>query len=150
MTTQARDIDDTLQWWKGWSPVSDQTLYERYRAEQLADPEFRDAYERARAEIDQIDQVISALDHRREELGMSKAALARAVGAPADSIRRLFSADSANPTLKTLLQLAHALRLELILVPEPAEIPMEGQMEFPESVRRAAAARRSSSAPASA
>lgn len=86
---------------------------ERYLAERLKDPEYREAYNEARARIDQVDLVIRALDERREELQLSKADLARRAGVKPEAIRRLFSADRPNPTLNTLVALASVLDLEL-------------------------------------
>jgi DNA-binding phage protein len=86
---------------------------ERYLANRLKDPEYRQAYEDARERIDQIDSVIRALDSRREELHLTKAELARRAGVKPEAIRRLFSAEKPNPTLTTLVALAGALDLEL-------------------------------------
>jgi ribosome-binding protein aMBF1 (putative translation factor) len=65
------------------------TAYEQYRAKRLADPGFRALYEQKRAEIDLIDTILSHIETRREELGLSKADLARLVGARPESVRRL-------------------------------------------------------------
>lgn len=86
---------------------------ERYLARRLEDPEYRRAYEEARERIEQIDSVIRALDARREELHLTKAELARRAGVKPEAIRRLFSAETPNPTLSTLVALAGALDLEI-------------------------------------
>jgi transcriptional regulator with XRE-family HTH domain len=70
-------------------------------------------YEHAGHRIDQIDRVIRALDHRREELNLSKAELARRADMPPEAVRRLFSAERPNPTLHTLAAIADALELDL-------------------------------------
>ena len=93
---------------------------ERYLAQRLEDPVYRNAYELARERIDQIDRVIRAFDARRTELKLSKADLARRAGVKPEAIRRLFSAEKPNPTLNTLVALARALDLELRTVPAPA------------------------------
>jgi DNA-binding phage protein len=93
---------------------------ERYFARQLEDPAYREAYERARERIDQIDTVIRALDERRTELNLTKAELARRAGVKPEAIRRLFSAEKPNPTLATLLALTGALDLELLPQPRRA------------------------------
>jgi DNA-binding phage protein len=90
---------------------------ERYFAERLRDPDYRSDYERARERIEQVDSVIRVLDERREELQLTKAELARRAGVKPEAIRRLFSAETPNPTLSTLVALAGALDLELR--PEP-------------------------------
>src|SRR6266545_3821226 len=86
---------------------------ERYLAGRLEDPDYRAAYEQARERIDQIDAVIRTLDERRTELNLTKAELARRAGVKPEAIRRLFSAETPNPTLATLVALAEALDLEL-------------------------------------
>lgn len=94
---------------------------EQYLAERLEDPEYRDAFDSARERIHQIDFVIRSLDERREDLGLSKAELARRAGLKPEAIRRLFSADQPNPTLNTLVALASALDLELQPRPRPEQ-----------------------------
>lgn len=90
--------------------------HKRRVAQQLKDTEFRAEYERARAQIAQIDSVMRALDHLREEAGFSKAELAREIGKDPASIRRLFTAQ-VNPELKTIAALAQALDAEIQVVP---------------------------------
>lgn len=85
----------------------------------MEDPEFRGAYDDARARIDQIDSVIRTIEARREELGLSKAELARRAGMKPESIRRLLSAERPNPRLTTLVALAGPLELELLTKPRP-------------------------------
>ncbi len=79
------------------------------------DPEFRVEFERQRREIAQIDAVVTQLDELREEAGMSKAELARAIGKEPSSIRRFFTAD-VNPELKTVAAVADVLgaRVEVV------------------------------------
>lgn len=86
---------------------------ERYFKARLDDPEYREAFERARKRIDQIDRVIRALDDRREELNLSKAELARRAEMQPEAVRRLFSAERPNPTLHTLAAIAEALGLDI-------------------------------------
>lgn len=90
---------------------------ERYLIRRLGDPEYRQAYEEARERIEQIDSVIRAFDARREELNLTKAELARRAGVKPEAIRRLFCAEKPNPTLTTLVALAGALDLEILLTP---------------------------------
>jgi DNA-binding XRE family transcriptional regulator len=80
----------------------------RLRRRLQGDAEFRAEFEGSRREISQIDAVVRRLDELREEAGMSKAELARAVGKAPSSIRRLFTAD-VNPELKTVAAIADVL-----------------------------------------
>lgn len=89
------------------------TAYEKYRAQRLADPEFRSLYEQKRSEIELIDGILSRIEQRRTELGLSKADLARLVGARPESVRRLLAARSANPTLFTVTRLASVLGMQI-------------------------------------
>ena len=93
------------------------SYFDRYLDRQMEDPEFRDAFNRASAEISAIDEFIRALDERREACQLSKAALARLMDKEPATVRKLFSADSANPTLRTVLAAAEALELDIHLVP---------------------------------
>jgi len=96
-----------------------QTGAERYLKARLDDPEYREAYERARHWIEQIDRVIRVLDERREQLSLSKAELARRAQMPPEAVRRLFSAERPNPTLQTLAAIAEALDLDLTPAQKP-------------------------------
>jgi DNA-binding phage protein len=91
---------------------------ERYFAEQLEDPEYRRAYEVAKARIRQTDAIVRTLDERRIALGMSKADLARSAGMQPEAVRRLFTMESPNPTAGTLLALADVLDLEVVAQPK--------------------------------
>jgi ribosome-binding protein aMBF1 (putative translation factor) len=93
----------------------DTSFHSRLLAAQMKDPEFKDEYDRARAEIAQVDSVIRQLDEMREAAGISKAELARRIGRNASSIRRLFSA-SANPELLLVASIAADLDAELKVV----------------------------------
>ncbi|MGA2164209.1 MAG: helix-turn-helix transcriptional regulator [Solirubrobacteraceae bacterium] len=91
-------------------------FHERRRTERMRDPEFRDEYERARREIEQIDSVVRSLDELRESTGMSKTDLARRIGRNPSSIRRLFTSRS-NPELRLVVQIANDLDADIIVVP---------------------------------
>ena len=93
------------------------TSAERYLRARRADPEYERAHEAARQRIDQVDRIIRALDQRRCSLQLSKAELARRADLRPEVIRRLFSAESPNPTLSTLVALAGALELEMTAEP---------------------------------
>lgn len=87
---------------------------ERYFAKRMKSADYSHAYDRARAEITLIDFVMNSLDTRRCELGLSKAELARRAHLKPAAVRRLFSSESANPTLSTVAALAGALDLEIV------------------------------------
>jgi DNA-binding phage protein len=89
------------------------TFYEKYRDERLADREFKQLYERHRSEIDAIDTILSAIEHRREELEITKADLARLTGKKPESVRRLLSGRASNPTLITVLEMTEALGMKI-------------------------------------
>lgn len=94
----------------------DTTRHDRRLARRLEeDAEFRAEFERQRREIAQIDAVVRQLDELREEAGMSKAELARAIGKEPSSIRRLFTAD-VNPELKTVAAIADVLGAKVEVV----------------------------------
>jgi DNA-binding phage protein len=94
------------------------TAFELDFERDMRDPEFRAAYKRARAHIDAIDRLVRKLDTARETQGISKAELARRMNVPAETIRRLFSTDKPNPTVKTAVAAADALGLQLTAVPK--------------------------------
>ena len=77
------------------------------------DPAYRAAYDAAKRRIEQVDLLVQALDDRREQLGITKAELARRADLAPEAVRRLFSVDAPNPTATTLIALADALDLEL-------------------------------------
>ena len=97
--------------------MSKLTGAERYLNDRRRDPAYDRAYVAARHRIDQIDAIIRALDQRRCNLKLSKAELARRANLRPEVIRRLFSAESPNPTLSTVVALAGALELELTAEP---------------------------------
>lgn len=97
--------------------MSKMTGAERYLENRRKDPAYDRAYIDARHRIDQIDAIIRALDERRCNLELTKAELARRADLRPEVIRRLFSAESPNPTLSTVVALARALELELTAQP---------------------------------
>jgi transcriptional regulator with XRE-family HTH domain len=92
-------------------------------ASDLEDPEFLREYVCESVRIATVDAIINALDDARISEGMSKAELARAIGAEPAVVRRLFAAGNAtpNPTLGTLVDLAAALGLRIRVEPLPEE-----------------------------
>jgi DNA-binding phage protein len=93
------------------------TGFDTFFDEQMENPRFARGYEQARAEIDAIDQIIRTLDEARVETGLSKAELARLISAKPEIVRRLFTSESVNPTLGTVVKIASALGYRLELVP---------------------------------
>ncbi len=73
------------------------------------------------ARIEAIDSVINSLDEARGTAGLSKAALARAIGSDPSTVRRLLSSESVNPTLGTIAEVAAALGMKVMLAPMSAE-----------------------------
>jgi DNA-binding phage protein len=86
-------------------------------AEDLQDPEFLREYVVESCRIATVDRVVNALDDARVSAGLSKAALARAIGQHPAVVRRLFSASGVNPTLGTLAEVAAALGLRITVEP---------------------------------
>jgi DNA-binding phage protein len=95
------------------------TAFDRDLEIQLRDPEFARHFEDARTDIDATDTATNAfmraLDTARVKRGLSKAELARRIGAEPAVLRRLLSGGGQNPTLATLLKIASALRMDLEL-----------------------------------
>jgi DNA-binding phage protein len=89
------------------------TAFELDVESDMQNPQYRAAYKRARAKIEAIDKVVRALDAARQRQAVSKAELARRMGVPAEAVRRLFSTDSPNPTMKTVVGAAQALGLRI-------------------------------------
>jgi DNA-binding phage protein len=88
---------------------------EKYFADRMLDPAYRAEHAAATERIRSTDAIVRALDEKREASGLSKAELARRADLPPEAVRRLFSADNANPTLGTITALAGALNVELVL-----------------------------------
>ena len=75
-------------------------------------------YERERAVLAVIGDVLSRLDSERERQGITKTALAERAGLGTASVRRLFTqAAGANPTLETIARLAAELGLRVVVEP---------------------------------
>lgn len=108
-------------------PRTTKTGFDKFFDEQMAKPSFAKDYKQARAEIDAIDQIVRALDNAREQLGLTKADLARAISAKPEIVRRLFTAEAPNPTLSTVVKVAIALGYKLELVPAPKKPRMTRQ-----------------------
>ncbi|WP_130648854.1 hypothetical protein [Egicoccus halophilus] len=73
-------------------------------------PGFAAAVEAELAEIRAFDDVVNVIVDRLSELGWTREELALRDDRNAASLRRLFTAPSANPTLATMMSIAEALR----------------------------------------
>lgn len=102
------------------------TAAEQYLAQRRSDPAYERAYEAASRRIGMFDDVVRSLDARRQELGMSKAELARRADMPPAVVRRLFSQQHKNPTLTTLVAIADALDLRFCTA--SAQMAPQGSM----------------------
>lgn len=101
----------------------DTSYHGRRRARRLADPERRREYDLARAEIQQVNSVVRDLDVLREEIGLSKAQLARDIDRNDAVMRRFFTAE-VNPELRMVAQVAARLGAHIAIVrDEDAEAP---------------------------
>ncbi len=103
---------------------------QRYFETQRADP---GTSREAAATVGAIDELVRSMDARREALGLSKAELARRAGLPPETVRRLFTMRSPNPTATTLMALARALELDLVAEP---------RTKLPRQARKVAAKKR--------
>jgi len=99
------------------------TAFDRDVDRDMRGPEYRAAYKLARARIDAIDSLVRDLDGARAAQDVSKAELARRMGVTPEVIRRLFSADSPNPTMKTVVGAAQALGHRIAIEPDPRPRP---------------------------
>lgn len=88
---------------------------EGYFGRRLADPAITEEVRLERQRIEAIDRIIRALDDERERQGLTKVELARVTNKRAEFVRRLFTSDSPNPTLETVVDVAQALGLEVTL-----------------------------------
>lgn len=86
----------------------------------LVEPVFRQQYLLESERIATIDRIINQLDDLRQELGMSKAELARAIGRTPEAIRRLMTAKSVNPQLSLVAEIASVLGYRVTLTPMSA------------------------------
>ena len=90
--------------------------FDRYVAERMKDPEFKEEYQRQRRAIAAIDEIVNRLDALRVEHDLSKAELARAIDKNPASVRRLLTAKG-NPELGTVVAIADALDADVVVVP---------------------------------
>ena len=99
------------------------TGFDKFVDAQMTSPSFAKDYAEARALVDAIDTMVRALDAAREKSGLTKAALADAVDARPEVVRRLFTTKRPNPTLATMIRLAAAVGYRVELVPDAKRSP---------------------------
>ena len=83
----------------------------------IEDPQFLREFITESVRVATVDSVINTLDAARVSEGLSKAELARAIGAEPATVRRLFSTGTPNPTLGTLAEVAAALGMRIAVEP---------------------------------
>jgi len=83
----------------------------------MSDPEYRHHFILESRRIAVIDAIVNALDEIREQQGLSKAELARAIERDPAAVRRLLTAKQVNPTLGMVTDMAAALGYEVVLKP---------------------------------
>ena len=86
----------------------------------LDDPEYARAFAAESVRVATIDSIMNTIVAEVEASGMTKTALARAIGANPAAVRRLLSSDGVNPTLGTLAEVAGALGMKVTLEPMTA------------------------------
>ena len=91
--------------------------WEELRERVLNTPEKRERYERNKRALILTRQILMQIDAERERAGLSKAELARRIGATPSVVRRVFSAEASNPTLRTVLDMLSALDMAVELRP---------------------------------
>jgi ribosome-binding protein aMBF1 (putative translation factor) len=93
--------------------------WEQIRAGALADPATRERYDQTRRAFTVTRTILQAIEDERERTGLTKADLAQRVGLQPSAVRRLLTAGTSNPTLRTVTELLDAVGLELTLRRRP-------------------------------
>lgn len=83
----------------------------------MQNPEYAREYAIEAVRMRAIDDLVNALDEAREQAGVTKADLARAIDADPSVVRRLLTSSQRNPSLGTVAEIAAALGLKVSLVP---------------------------------
>lgn len=104
--------------------------------ESLQDAATRQQYILESQRIAAIDNMVNRLNDAREQLGMSKAELGRAIERTPETIRRLLTSRSINPQYTVVVEMAAALGLKLDFRPMTAT----ERREVAEPLRQAGAA----------
>jgi ribosome-binding protein aMBF1 (putative translation factor) len=93
------------------SELTPLSRWARIREPTLASPVRKARYDRTKHQVLITRQILQQIDAERERRGMTKADLAERIGATPSVVRRLFSSESSNPTLGTVLAMLDALDL---------------------------------------
>ena len=91
------------------------------RQQMLADPVAAREYTAEMARIAAVDDVVNGLAEAIDAAGVSRATVARAIGADPSVLRRLLTSGHRNPTIATVGEIAATLGLRVALVPMTAE-----------------------------
>lgn len=78
-------------------------------------PEEIEHYEQTVRTVALIREFLMVIDAERQHAGLSKAELARRIGADPSVVRRLFSNKASNPTLRTVLDMLSTLGIDVEL-----------------------------------
>ncbi|MGI5835644.1 MAG: helix-turn-helix transcriptional regulator [Chloroflexota bacterium] len=87
--------------------------FDSLKDELLQTPSEKDEYERSVRTMTMIRKLLMAIDEERERRNMTKNELAELAGVHPQVIRRLFTSERANPTLKTVFSVLAALKIDL-------------------------------------
>src|SRR5438270_251460 len=99
--------------WRRWPGH----IRRRRPASSMREPGLAAACRAARAEIDGVDALIRVVEGALEARQISKAELARRIGARPENIRRLLSDPKGNPTLDTIMKVLHEVGMHLEIAP---------------------------------
>lgn len=91
--------------------------------EDLQDPQNRAEFFTEFAVQMAMQSMIHQVDSLRESISITKADLASRTGRDAVTVRRILTSKTANPTLRTLAELAVAVGAEWQLVPRKPSVP---------------------------
>lgn len=89
--------------------------FDELRARYAQTPEEIEEYQRTVRAVVMVRRLLMTIDDERRRVGISKAELARRIGADPSVVRRLFSSEGSNPTLKTVVEILSALGIEVQL-----------------------------------
>lgn len=87
----------------------------------MRDPDYRLQFVLESRRLAAIDSIVNQLDELREEQGLSKAELARAIERHPAAVRRFLTAQQSNPSFSMLSDLATALGYQIVLRPMSEE-----------------------------
>lgn len=85
------------------------------REQRLQSPEARERYERTRRVLGTIESLVDVVESERQRAGLSRAALARRIGARPTAVQRLLRSGPSESGLKLLLEMLDALGVQLRL-----------------------------------